>query len=655
MKHQSPPSARGKRRRMILARTARITTRLLPALSQIVVLAIALLQHNVLFAAMAGTGALMMLSMALSEHLNAAPSSNSTADSSIQQPRHQPPLSSSADAADESAALLDACANIPSHALLSLFKLSEHFPLQKQSMDLWKHCVRWWATNSSSNTLRTELGLTIALRQSSHRQQANPHSRQQTLSSRDERHLEPWAVDIVRDGPHALVAGTTGSGKSLLLQAWCAGLALKYPPDRLHFVFLDFKGGATFTELKKLPHTVGSVSDLDLQHARRALRAIETELQKREELLSRHHASCIADLRNPPARIVIVIDEFQMLRFALPDYTERLARITAQGRSLNMNLILATQNPLKSVSADMKANLNLLICLRVKDRTQSTDLIGTSAAARITTPGLAFASTGEKLSCFRSAIASTQTVANACRAAQKFLAAVTPQASDTLCPQPLFTPPLDKVAPIRDYRNEILSCEAALPIGIEDDGTTTHLCTLDLFQGNIAVIGGQRRGKSTALAVARAIDSMRRQHRSTCVQSAYAQPSYAQSSVLPPAPPCCRPLIRLYDDADSLLDPLNSSRSQQSFREELDSKEICVIFSARSMKNVRYPEMCSTRIIFPSGDSPTDLLNGIPRAALDDWEPTDYQIPGRAILLSGAYARTIQVFAPPEEDENASK
>lgn len=93
-------------------------------------------------------------------------------------------------------------------------------------------------------------------------------------------------IDLASSGPHAMVAGTTGSGKSELLISWCMALAIRHSPQTLHFIFLDFKGGSTFNALERLPHTVGNVCDLDLAHAVRALNAIEQELARREALVS---------------------------------------------------------------------------------------------------------------------------------------------------------------------------------------------------------------------------------------------------------------------------------------------------------------------------------------------------------------------------------
>ncbi|HCQ26898.1 MAG TPA: cell division protein FtsK, partial [Bifidobacterium longum] len=218
---------------------------------------------------------------------------------------------------------------------------------------------------------------------------------------------EPLMLDLNRQGPHALVAGTTGSGKSVLLQSWCLALASMNGPEHLNFVFLDFKGGSAFRKLERLPHTVGSVCDLDLAHAVRALRALEAELTRREQLSAAVHASDIRDMVNPPPRLIVVIDEFHALKDQLPDYVNRLVRIASLGRSLGMYLIACTQNPMGQVSADMKANMSVSICLRVRDRLQSCELLGDGRAADLSPamPGAAFCNDSEQVTAFRCATA----------------------------------------------------------------------------------------------------------------------------------------------------------------------------------------------------------------------------------------------------------
>jgi DNA segregation ATPase FtsK/SpoIIIE, S-DNA-T family len=213
----------------------------------------------------------------------------------------------------------------------------------------------------------------------------------------------PYAIDLHHDGPHALVGGTTGSGKSELLQTLVASLAIANPPQRLGFVLVDYKGGAAFAECAELPHVLGLVTDLDEHLAERALTSLTAELRRRERLLRAAGAADIDDYaraRRPDqptlGRLVIVIDEFRMLADELPAFLDGVVRIAALGRSLGVHLILATQRPAGVVSADIAANVNLRIALRVRDRADSEDVIESPAAAAISSnrPGRALARAG---------------------------------------------------------------------------------------------------------------------------------------------------------------------------------------------------------------------------------------------------------------------
>ncbi|MGY1746403.1 FtsK/SpoIIIE domain-containing protein [Blastococcus sp. SYSU D00695] len=191
------------------------------------------------------------------------------------------------------------------------------------------------------------------------------------------------SVDLCRDGPHALVAGTTGSGKSELLQCLVASLAAAHPPDRCAFLLVDYKGGAAFAEAAALPHTVGVVTDLDARAADRALRSLGAELTRRETVLA---AAGVADLADLPehvalARLVIVVDEFAGLAEEQPDFLPGLVAIAQRGRSLGVHLVLATQRPAGVVSPEIRANCSLRICLRTTDEADSRDVLGTAAAA----------------------------------------------------------------------------------------------------------------------------------------------------------------------------------------------------------------------------------------------------------------------------------
>jgi S-DNA-T family DNA segregation ATPase FtsK/SpoIIIE len=211
----------------------------------------------------------------------------------------------------------------------------------------------------------------------------------------------PFRVDLRADGPHALVAGMTGAGKSELLQTLIASLAAVQPPTRLSFLLVDYKGGAAFKDCTGLPHTVGVVTDLDAHLTQRALASLNAELQRRERLLRDAGAKDLADMerRDPdhaPPSLVIVIDEFATLAKEVPEFIDGIVDVAQRGRSLGVHLVLATQRPGGVVSENIRANTNLRIALRVNEAAESSDVIGAAEAARIPRdrPGRAYARTG---------------------------------------------------------------------------------------------------------------------------------------------------------------------------------------------------------------------------------------------------------------------
>ncbi|MFI7533311.1 FtsK/SpoIIIE domain-containing protein [Streptosporangium sp. NPDC049376] len=238
-----------------------------------------------------------------------------------------------------------------------------------------------------------------------------------------------FSVDLRTDGPHALIAGTTGAGKSELLQTLICSLAVANRPDEMTFVLIDYKGGAAFKECVRLPHTVGMVSDLDGHLTQRALASLAAEIRRRERLLLAAGAKDIEDyhelrdaqrarasrdlmvagagsavrqlpLRADPLaalpRLVLVIDEFAAMVSELPDFMTGLVDIARRGRSLGIHLILATQRPGGVVTADIQANTSLRIALRVTEAAESSDVIDRPDAAHISkaTPGRCYVKSG---------------------------------------------------------------------------------------------------------------------------------------------------------------------------------------------------------------------------------------------------------------------
>ncbi|MCO7222594.1 FtsK/SpoIIIE domain-containing protein, partial [Klenkia sp. PcliD-1-E] len=192
-------------------------------------------------------------------------------------------------------------------------------------------------------------------------------------------------LDLCALGPHALVAGTTGAGKSELLRTLVLGLATAHPPDLCSFLLVDYKGGAAFGEAADLPHTVGVLTDLDGASTARALRSLTAELTRRERVLAECGARDLAEL--PPdvllPRLVIVVDEFATLGEELPGFVPGLVAIAQRGRSLGVHLVLATQRPSGSVSPEIRANCTVRLCLRTTDETGSRDVLGMPDAARL--------------------------------------------------------------------------------------------------------------------------------------------------------------------------------------------------------------------------------------------------------------------------------
>lgn len=454
-----------------------------------------------------------------------------------------------------------------------------------------------------------------------------------------------FTLDIARQGPHALVAGTTGSGKSVALLVWCLALATRNPPSRVNFVFMDFKGGATFQGLADLPHCVGNVCDLDLAHAARALLALERELRRREQLVASQGCSSLAELDNPPPALVIVIDEFHAIRSLLPDYLERLTRVTSLGRSLGMHLIACTQNPLGQVSAEMKANMRLHLCLRVNDAMQSRELLDSPVAQAISPscPGGAYLYDGEALQSLRC------TTPVDSRRLIRHIATAGLFLSPTPTPM-LFTPPLpehldrmpDNLA-VADHGNGSMQTERPdrVIIGIKDDGVVWHPASIDVSLGNIAIIGRPRSGKSRLLDVLCEQSRMIGIHVTWWAVGADGARREQRFAALKPSRGPARELI-VVDDADELADPLSTDPYADRFRRALQSPDVTVAFAAGSLRHIRVPQDAPTRVVFPTGDRVHDLGLGIPAPVLACMQQRDFTTAGRAVVLDGPSARPVQ-------------
>lgn len=188
-------------------------------------------------------------------------------------------------------------------------------------------------------------------------------------------------VDIVEDGPHAIVTGTTGTGKSELLVSWVTAIAAVNGPDRVTFVLADFKGGTAFEPLRELPQVAAVITDLDEDGARRGVASLTAELRHRESVLAAAGARDVRDVAIP--RLIIVVDEFAALLQEHPDLGAVFTDVAARGRALGMHLILGTQRAAGVVRDALAANCPLRMSLRVGDSADSRLVIGTDAAAEL--------------------------------------------------------------------------------------------------------------------------------------------------------------------------------------------------------------------------------------------------------------------------------
>jgi S-DNA-T family DNA segregation ATPase FtsK/SpoIIIE len=196
----------------------------------------------------------------------------------------------------------------------------------------------------------------------------------------------PLVLDLRSQGPHALVGGTTGAGKSELLQSWVLGMAASHSPERVTFLFVDYKGGSAFAECVDLPHSVGLVTDLSPHLVRRALTSLNAELRHREHVLNAAKAKDLAEMErqgrpDAPPSLVIVVDEFAALAQEVPEFVDGVVNVAQRGRSLGLHLILATQRPAGVIKDNLRANTNLRIALRMADEADSTDILGVGDAA----------------------------------------------------------------------------------------------------------------------------------------------------------------------------------------------------------------------------------------------------------------------------------
>ena len=204
-------------------------------------------------------------------------------------------------------------------------------------------------------------------------------------------------------GPHGLIAGTTGSGKSETIQSYILSLAVNFHPHDVGFLLIDYKGGGMAHLFKKLPHLLGTITNLDGTQSMRALVSINAELKRRQRLFNRYEVNHInqyqkkfknGEAKEPLPHLFLISDEFAELKVNQPDFMKELVSTARVGRSLGVHLILATQKPSGVVDDQIWSNSRFKLALKVADRSDSMEMLHTPDAAEITQAGRAYLQVG---------------------------------------------------------------------------------------------------------------------------------------------------------------------------------------------------------------------------------------------------------------------
>ena len=207
-------------------------------------------------------------------------------------------------------------------------------------------------------------------------------SRESLLVNVGRQHSFPLLLDLVTTGPHAVVTGMTGSGKTEFVKSWLVALAASYSPDELSFLVIDFKGGAGFSQLSSLAHVVGVVTDLDLAGAHRAMSSLQAEIRYREHVLAQGCVGDIAALGEDIqlGRLIVFVDEYRAVVDAFPELLNIFVDLAARGRSLGIHLVLSTQRVGGALGDALLANCALRVGFRVSQKQDSQALLGDDAA-----------------------------------------------------------------------------------------------------------------------------------------------------------------------------------------------------------------------------------------------------------------------------------
>ena len=348
-------------------------------------------------------------------------------------------------------------------------------------------------------------------------------------------------------GPHGLVAGTTGSGKSEILQSYILSMATLFHPYEVGFVIIDFKGGGMVNQFKNLPHLIGAITNIDGREINRSLLSIKAELRKRQSLFAEYGVNHIdsyiklykkGEAKIPLPHLILIVDEFAELKMDQPEFMKELISAARIGRSLGVHLILATQKPSGVVDAQIWSNSKFKLCLKVQNKEDSNEVIKTPLAAEIKEPGRAYLQVGnnEIFDLFQSAYSGASSSADDSKSQKTFsiyqldlagrhtpvytkkvektnedketqLVAIVNYVAEYcrghgierlpgIC-----LPPLTDVVEYSEASNTYDETRTIIPLGVYDDPDNQYQgeVTIDLLEGNTVIIGASQYGKTNML------------------------------------------------------------------------------------------------------------------------------------------------------------
>jgi len=347
-------------------------------------------------------------------------------------------------------------------------------------------------------------------------------------------------------GPHGLVAGTTGSGKSEILQTYILSMASLFSPDEVGFLIIDFKGGGMVNQFKELPHLLGAITNIDGKEIDRSLKSIKAELQKRQCMFAEadvnHIDKYIKKYRNkevlkPLPHLIIIVDEFAELKAEQPEFMKELISAARIGRSLGVHLILATQKPSGQVDEQIWSNSRFKLCLKVQTQDDSNEVLKSPLAAEIKEPGRAYLQVGnnEIFELFQSAYSgapenqavnitrefailalnpngkkmpvfvqknkkSDEKTISQLDAMVKYIASYCSTAGIQKLPN-ICLPPLPEEISFELNTEKGITPRVGVPIGIYDDpdSQTQEVAYLDIDGKNTVVLGSPQTGKTNLL------------------------------------------------------------------------------------------------------------------------------------------------------------